>query len=387
MKTKLTLATFLTALALAASAQNEIDIQKEGLLPGAEKPVPLALTGFSGEAASVLQFDLEVQGFKIANDGSAQYEVAGSAAANVQGRLNDRVNRAAIFSKSYTGATLRAQAHALADDVVAAITHRKGIGQTKIAFKSAGGGVNEIYVADFDGHNARAVTHDNTLATAPSWVGRQTLFYTSYKLGKPEIFSHSLATGERRVVTRNNGNNFSPAVSPDGRRIAFISNKDGWVDLYVANLDGSEARRLTKSPQDESSPGWSPDGRWILFAGKVGERRALYKISPDGGEPVRIPTVGVSSPSEPDWSPDGRWIVFTSQYGGGFTICVVPAAGGAASPLVEGEDPSWSPNSRTVVFARRAGGGRALSVLDVFTKQVKDVPRISGGSSQPSWAR
>jgi TolB protein len=107
-----------------------------------------------------------------------------------------------------------------------------------------------------------------------------------------------------------------------------------------------------------------------------------------GGQVQRINTIGVSNPTEPDWSPDGKWIVFTSM-GRGFDICVVPSQGGEAMPLVSGEDPTWAPNSRTVIFAKRQGGRRMLSLLDVFTKQNKDVSRFSGSSSQsqPSWAR
>jgi Tol biopolymer transport system component len=79
--------------------------------------------------------------------------------------------------------------------------------------------------------------------------------------------------------------------------------------------------------------------------------------------------------------------VFTAQMRG-FEICVVPAAGGTAIPLVSGEDPSWAPNSRTVVYAQRdRSGGRRLSLLDVPTKQTKDVSRLSGSNSQPSWAK
>ena len=127
--------------------------------------------------------------------------------------------------------------------------------------------------------------------------------------------------------------------------------------------------------------------QWICYAGKSNERRSLWKVSPNGGAPVRIATSGVSNPSEPDWSPDGKWIVFTAQMGG-FEICVVPAGGGSATLLVSGEDPSWAPNSRTVVFAQRDGkGGRRLSLLDVPTKQTKTISRISGSNSQPSWAR
>ncbi len=351
------------------------------------KPVPITLSGFSGEAAQVLNFDLTVQGFKIVYDATAQYEVSGSGEGSVQGRLADRISKATLFAKAYTGGSVRTQAHALANDIVETLTHRKGVGLTKIAFKVDTGANSEIYIADFDGHNPQQVTRDNTIVAAPTWVpGRLALFYVSYKLGGADIFRHNLTTGARAAFARYGGSNFSPAVSPDGSKVAMILSKDGWVDLYVCNSDGTGLKRLTKSPQDESSPCWSPDGQWILYAGKSGERRVLYKISPSGGEPIRIPTSGVSSPSEPDWSPDGKWIAFTSQ-GAGFSICVVPATGGAAIPLVEGEDPSWAPNSRTVVFARRTGNGRALSVLDVFTKQYKDVRRVSGSNSQPSWAK
>ena len=393
MKNKLALTFFFaafisTAPPLAVMAQEEIQIQRDIDVVGFTKPIPISVSGFSGEAAQVLNFDLTVQGFKIVSDGSEQFDVAGSDAGSVQGRLSDRISKATIFAKAYTGGSLRTQAHTLANDIVEALTKRKGIGLTKIAFKVDTGDNSEIYIADFDGHNAHQVTSDNTIVAAPSWVtGRLALYYVSYKLGKPDIFYHNLTTGARSAFARYGGSNFSPAASPDGSKVAMILSKDGWVDLYVCNSDGTGLRRLTKSPQDESSPCWSPNGDWILFAGKSGERRVLMKVSPNGGEPVRVGTAGVSSPSEPDWSPDGKWIVFTSQYGGGFNICVVPAAGGAAIPLVEGEDPAWAPNSRTVVFARRTGNGRVLSVLDVFTKQVKDVSRISGSNSQPSWAK
>ncbi len=168
----------------------------------------------------------------------------------------------------------------------------------------------------------------------------------------------------------------------------MILSKDGWTDLYVCNADGSDLRRLTKSPQDESSPCWSPDGRWICFAAKEKEHRALCKVAASGGPMQQISTGGATSPSEPDWSPDGKWIAFTVQTRD-FQIYVVQATGGTAIPLVEGEDPSWAPNSRTLACARREGGRYVLSLVDVPTLQHKDIPRISGttSQSQPSWAK
>jgi TolB protein len=386
---KFTLPIFLMVLALTISrAQEEINISTTIQVMGQTKPVPVSLEGFTGEALDVLRFDLYVQGFSFVAPDAAQYRISGSSVGSVQGRVTDAVSKQMKFSRSYNGATLRKQAHAFADDIVEAITGKKGIGQTKIAFKaqaSSDGG--EIYVADFDGHNAQAVTHDNTIVAAPTWVpGRLGLFYTSYQPGNPDIFYHNLSTGERRVVAKFSGLNTSAAISPDGTRMALILSKSGSPDVWVCNIDGTNLKQLTATPEDESSPCWSPNGDWICFATKLSGRRVLAKVPAGGGAVQRIPTSGVSNPTEPDWSPDGKWIAFTSQMGG-FDICIVPATGGPATVLVAGEDPSWSPNSRTLVCTRRAGGHFALSVLDAMTKQVKDIARIAGNDSQPAWAK
>ncbi|MGA3164110.1 MAG: hypothetical protein ABSD77_07970 [Verrucomicrobiota bacterium] len=370
--------------------QDEIQIQKQIDVPGQTKPVFVSLDGFSGEVADVLKFDLYVQGFSFVTPDAAQYQISGSSGDNVQGRVVDRFSKNALLSRSYTGATLRRQAHAFADDIVQAITGKKGIAQTKIAFKvESAGGNGEIYAADFDGHNAQAITHDNTIVAAPVWVsGQLALHYTSYKLGNPDIFYHNLTTGQRRVIAGYSGLNTSAAVSPDGTKVAMILSKGGSPDVWVCNADGSNLRQLTATPEDESSPCWSPDGQWIYFATKIHERRVLAKVPAAGGAMQQIPTPGAPNPTEPDWSPDGKWIAFTSQMGE-FDICVMPADGSAPpTVLVAGEDPSWSPNSRTLIFVRRTSSYRyVLSLLDVFTKQAKDVQQISGNDSEPAWAR
>ncbi|MDB6064801.1 MAG: Translocation protein TolB [Pedosphaera sp.] len=367
------------------SAQDELNIDKSGL-----KAVPISITGYSGEVASVLRFDLEVMGFKSVGPEEAQYVLSGSNNGDVKGQLNDRISRAVLFSKVYSGASIRAQAHRLADDVVLKVSGKAGIAETKIAFKVDTGANSEIYIADFDGHNAQSVTKDNTIVAAPTWVpGHLAVYYTSYKLGTPNIFYQNLGTGERQNFAHYAGMNSSAAVSPDGNKVAMILSKGGSPDVYVCDADGTHLKQLTSTREDESSPCWSADGRWICFASKIEGRRGLFKVPVEGGATQRIPTSGVSNPSEPDWSPDGKWIVFTAQMGG-FEICVVPAGGGSATILTAGEDPSWAPNSRTVVFARRSGGNRVLSLLDVPTKQVKDVSRVSGSNSsnsQPSWAK
>ncbi len=363
------------------------DIVVPGSISGIENPTPIALSGFSGEALATLQFDLHVMGFKIVPEGEAQFTVTGSNSGVVEARVKDRLGGGnLLLGKRYTGGSIRQQAHALADDIVKTTVNREGIAQTRIAFRvRTGPRANEIYIADFDGGNAKPVTSDNVLVAAPTWVkGRMTLFYSTYKNIFPDIVSHDLTTGKRQIVANHNGANLTPSVSPDGRKVAMILSRSGSPDVWVADVDGKNLKQLTKTRETEASPTWSPDNRTICFSSEAGGRNALYTVTTDGGAMKRMSISGVGNLTEPDWSPDGKLIAFTQMRGGGFDICVVPAGGGTARVIVEGEDPSWAKNSRNIIFTR---GQTRLSVLDVPTRQTKDIARTPGNNSAASWAR
>src|SRR5438105_8654756 len=99
------------AAANPAAAQQELQVQKDIEL-FSKKPIWVCMTGFTGEAAQVLQFDLFVQGFAFTNADAAQYLISGSNNGNLQGRATDRFNKSSLVSKAYSGASLRRQAHA-----------------------------------------------------------------------------------------------------------------------------------------------------------------------------------------------------------------------------------------------------------------------------------
>ena len=157
-------------------SQSEMTITHDIVVVGNTKPIPVSLDGFSGEVADVLKFDLYVQGFSFVAPDAAQYQISGSAGGNVTGSVTDKVAKKVLLSNSYNGTNLRRQAHAFANDIVFAITGKKGIGLTQIAFKAQQpDGTGEIYVSDFDGNNPQAVTHDNAIVSRPSWMpGRLT---------------------------------------------------------------------------------------------------------------------------------------------------------------------------------------------------------------------
>ena len=392
MKSRRTLCLLASILVLLGQnplfAQEKLLVTKQKDALGFLKPVPVHVSGFTGEADSVLKNDLLFMGVQHVSLDQAQYLVNGSNAGRVEGEVLDKTTKYQTMKRrAYTGGSTRSLIHALADDVAKALTELPGIAQTKIAFKvEPGRARSEVYIADYDGFGPVQVTRDNSLVTAPCWAGPGSLVYASYKLGNPYIFSHELSTGTRKAVARYPGDNYSPAVSPDGSRVAMILNKNGNPDLFVSGIDGTGLKQLTTTREAESSPCWSPDGRKICFTSRERGAAALYTVNASGGRAVPLPITGAPNPTEPDYSPDGKWLAFTIQ-SRGFTICIAPAQGGDAIPIVSGEDPSWARNSRAIIFCSGPDHGKHLSLLDVPTKQVKHVARILESNSSPSWAK
>ena len=202
-------------------------------------PTRIAISGYTGEVDGVLKFDLFVVGFTNVPVDQAQYLLSGSANGSVSGQLTDRISKAVKLSRAYSAGSLRAQAHALSDDVVMTLfPGRRGVAQTKIAFKMQTAQGSEIYLADYDGYGARQLTQDG-IACTPAWMpGRRVLYYTTYKKGFPDIYSYDLSSGVIKAVAAYSGLNTSPALSPDGSRLAMILSKGGSPDVYVADADG-----------------------------------------------------------------------------------------------------------------------------------------------------
>ena len=257
-------------------------IEKKIEIPGQAKPIPVSLSGFTGEAAATLQFDLYVQGFAFTNAESAQYLISGSNNGNLQARATDRINKSTLVAKTYSGASLRRQAHAFADDFVA------GAGpQGHRADQDRLQGGQQPEQRDLHRRLRRPRTPRRSPRTTASWPRRagcrDTWRFTTSPTSSTTrtSFITTSRPAARRAFARYPGSNISPAVSPDGSKVAMILSKDGWVDLYVCDADGSDLKRLTKSRAGRVLAllvaGWAVD----LFRGK-GER------APDAVQSVRL---------------------------------------------------------------------------------------------------
>jgi Tol biopolymer transport system component len=150
-------------------------------------------------------------------------------------------------------------------------------------------------------------------------------------------------SGERRL-TRSRAKDIAPAGSPDGRRIAFASDRDGELQIYTMNADGSGQRRLTRKSAN-AFPAWSPDGRRIAFESKRDGSFEIYLMNADGREQRRLRQNGGGG-GDPVWSPDGASIAFV----GNSDIYLIQAEGGGLRRLTrnprDDEFPGWLPARR-----------------------------------------
>lgn len=364
------------------------------LLPAADAPVitvrksdalNVAFTGIGGSdgaaASKVVQNDLSLAGwFSLVQPSLAAYTVSGTAAG---GLLQGKVMKGneVVLSASYPGSP-RLAAHRFVDDIVHTLTGHKGIATSTIGFISTHSGRKEVYLADYDGAGIRQITHDNGLSVSPALSpdGRK-LAYTGYQAGYADIYLIDLATGSRIRLVKFPGTNSGARFSPDGGRLACSISKDGNPELYVVGLGGG-ARRLTHTRGSESSPAWSPDGSEILYASDENGAPQLFRISSGGGVGRMVPT-GYGYCTEPSWSPDGQRIAFNVRSGGGFAVAVMDLSGGGARIVAQGENPVWGADSRHLVYST----GGTITLLDVPTG--KSAPVISGLGkvTEPTWTR
>ncbi|MGB0581203.1 MAG: hypothetical protein ACPGVU_16010 [Limisphaerales bacterium] len=370
-----------------AVAQTSVGVIKRRSDKDPNDPTLIAISGFTPEIQRILAFDLYVAGCRVVSAAEAEFRLTGKYSGRLEGHVQQ--GDTYVLSKAYNGASARALAHAFADEVALLFNRVPGVAGTRVAFKNRRGRSGEIYAADYDGQNAVQLTRDGSIVAAPAWgLNRSRLYYTSYMRGNPDIYMQEYRTGRRATIVRQAGSNLTPVPSPDGTKLAMVCSIKGHPNLYVTDINGGNRRQLTFIKAGVSTPTWSPDSQWICYVSREAGPARLFKIRATGGRSQRIQTAGISSCTEPDWSPDGKKIAFTTQGRGGFTLCVLDFTTGKTERVVSGEDPTWAPNSRTLMFVkRRADQSYYLSLLDVPTKQVKDVPLNLGNVSSPAWAR
>lgn len=188
-----------------------------------------------------------------------------------------------------------------------------------------------------------------------SWYGDKILFVSDIYQNLDIFVMNQDGTGIRQL-TRDKACDFDPKFSPDGRKIAFTSLKDGYAHIYCMNEDGSEIVQLTFGESMDFMGSWSPDGQSIAFTSERNGNYDVYCMSKDGSQIVQL-TRYEGDDGAPDFSPDGKKIVFVSERKGSYDLYVMNADGTGVQQLtdtVEYENfPMYSPDGKKIVFASR----------------------------------
>ena len=382
--------------------------------------IPIVIGRFRGEEglpqsiSTIIRADLERSGmFKIVDGptpsdetGTPDYTglrsrnadavASGSATRLADGRIDiryrlwDVVRGADQGGMSYpvVAADLRLGAHRVADQIYEKLTGEKGIFSTRIAFVTHAGPTYTLYATDADGENKQRVLISREPIISPAWSpdGRE-LAYVSFNERKAVIYSQNLAQSSQRLIANFRGSNSAPAFSPDGQTMAATLSKDGGSQIYLMNRDGSNVRRFTQSGAIDTEAKFAPDGRTIYFVSDRGGSPQIYRQAIGNGGAERITFQGSYNIS-PAISPDGKLLAYIDRAGNVFKLMVMDLASGEVHAITDSSDdesPSFAPNGRFLVYSTRAEGRDVLMMCSTDGRAKAVLGDSGTGYREPVW--
>lgn len=304
-----------------------------------------------------------------------------------------------LASKSYQGklSDLDRLARRIADRVVLALTGTRGVAETEIVFISTRTGNTEVTVMNADGSAPRSATRGSILKASPSWMPRgDAIIYTAFPdRGMPGLFVTSrgavppgpLSDLSPKGLPLYSGL-YSPADKEGPGDLVVVSSVDGASEIFRTRVGAGKAKRLTRNPAIEVSPSWSPDGSKIAFVSDRSGAPQIYIMDRDGQHTQRVTFQG-SYNTSPAWSPDGRWIAYETRIEGRIDIWLVDPTGEVNVPVVvhdrSDEGPTWSPDSRMLAFSSNRRGRADIYVVSLDGTNLRRLTRDAGENTQPSW--
>ncbi|HET8765305.1 MAG TPA: Tol-Pal system beta propeller repeat protein TolB [Rhodanobacter sp.] len=307
--------------------------------------------------------------------------------------VNKQQNLLAAYFTAPAG-DLRGVAHQIADAIYQKITGVRGAFWTRIAYiTQVGLGDNMTYslvVADSDGFNPQVVARSHESLMSPAWSpdGKK-IAYVSFESGNSQIYVQDLTTGARQLVASHpKGINGAPAWAPDGRRLAVALSFSGHLELYQLDLGSRHETQITHSPSINTEPVWSPDGGSIYFTSDRSGRAQIYRTAASGGGAQRVSFQGQSN-SNSTLSYDGKKLAMVQGNGNVFRIAIMDLGlGGQVHFLSPGPldfGPSWAPNASMLLYGATEGPRGVLYATSADGMVRQRLALANGSVSDPSW--
>ena len=343
---------------------------------------PTSASEVNPEAWTALGIDAVVVG-QVTSTGSGY---------NISYQLVDTVGASGtpgtvLVQNSYTVTDkwLRYGAHTVSDEVFEKLTGIRGAFRTRIAYvvqKNGGSQPYEVRVADYDGYNQFIVNRSSQPIMSPAWSpdGKR-LAYVSFENKKSQLVVQDLGSGARKVVASFPGHNGAPAFSPDGSRLAFASSQDGTLNIYVMSANGGAVTQLTSGSGNNTEPSWSPDGNSILFTSDRSGSPQVYIMSASGGSASPIGGRGSAQISG-----DGKMLVMINGNNNVVKQDLSTGASEILSTSFLGESPSISPNGIMIIYSSTQGLGKVLQLVSADGRFKASLPGSNGQVKFPAWS-
>ncbi len=407
----------LALLTVCVTAQAQLRFEITGV--GATQ-IPIAVAGFADESiapqqvTAIIKADLARSGFfKIIDTGNVMSEtspinlndwksrgadalVVGSVQRLADGRFDVRYKLLDTVKSTQLSALAlaapaqftRVTAHKIADDIYEKLIGVRGAFATRIAYVTKSGNEYRLEIADSDGEDTHVALRSNEPIISPAWSPDGTkVAYVSFENKKPVVYVQDLVTKQRIAVANYKGSNSAPSWSPDGSKLAVALSRGGLTQVYVVNANGTGLQRLTNTNGIDTEPQFSADGRQIYFTSDRSGGPQIYRMSATGDGAQRV-TFNGSYNISPRISPDGKTLAYISRREGKFQLYVLDLTNAQEQRLsdtVKDESPSFSPNGKYIMYATESGRRGSLAVVSVDGRVRHRLTVQAGDIREPTW--
>lgn len=333
---------------------------------------------------------------KVQEVGANRYQVSFQLLDAYKGK--DAPQTAVLLNRKFTvsGSELRALSHHISDLIYEQITGVRGIFSTRLAYvvvqRSEAGPTHYVLeVSDIDGYEPKALLTSTDPIMSPAWSpnGKE-IAYVSFERKHAAIFIQNVATGSRRLLSEFQGINGAPAWSPDGRKLAIVLSKDGTPNIYVMDLASHHLTQLTRDWSINTEPAWAPNGKSIIFTSNRSGGPQIYQKNLATGAVSRV-TYDGNYNARASFTRDGNHIVVLNKDSSLFNIGILDLNNGTFRVLTtssgtDNESPSIAPNSSMVLYGTLAAGRGVLGVVATDGSVQLRMPARNGEVQDPAWS-